>query len=127
MQNFARDFPSEPRVAEVESMVMKMRYRFAKELWDTAQFYERRKKTESALIYYRNIIAKYPSSHLARKAKRRLLELRPKFSHLAELFMDENDSPLIQEGVASVEEVAARDDEEPQAGDSNEDEPARDE
>ena len=41
--------------------------------------------------------------------------------------MDENDSPLIQEGVASVEEVAARDDEEPQAGDSNEDEPARDE
>lgn len=86
LRNFRKDFPSEPRIYDVQKALRKMRDRFASEYWATAQFYEKRKRPDSAIIYYRTIVMQYPKSTHAKHARDRLAQLKPKYTELKDLF-----------------------------------------
>lgn len=84
LKKFKLDFPSEPRLSKAEDMLGNMRERFAKELYDTAKFFERTKKPNAACIYYKTIMSKYPNTNSAIKSKKRLIALNepiPDFDH----------------------------------------------
>ena len=71
-KKFKADFPSHPKIAVVDKMLDDMKELYAKELYETAQFYERTKKAGAAMIYYSKIISKYPTTLTAKKSKKRL-------------------------------------------------------
>ena len=72
------DFPSHPKVAAIEEMLVEMRELFAGELYKTAQFYERTKKPKAAMIYYSKILSKYPGTQVSLQSQKRLDVLGPK-------------------------------------------------
>ncbi|MFH1855856.1 MAG: outer membrane protein assembly factor BamD [Candidatus Omnitrophota bacterium] len=54
--------------------LLSLREKDAEHLYNIAKFYERIKKDKSAVIYYEEIIAKYPQTSFAKKAQERLNE-----------------------------------------------------
>ncbi|MCH9704350.1 MAG: tetratricopeptide repeat protein [Chlamydiae bacterium] len=75
LQNFENAFPSEGRISVVEENLHQMRERYARALFDTARFYEKKKKKRAAEIYYRDMIARYPSTETAEQGRQKLAEL----------------------------------------------------
>jgi outer membrane protein assembly factor BamD (BamD/ComL family) len=50
---------------------------YAKDLYETAKFYERTKKPKAAIIYYNKIVSKYPDTPTAIASQKRLEVLLP--------------------------------------------------
>ena len=99
------DFPSHPKIEEVEKMLGSMRELFANELFKTAQFYERTKKAGAALIYYSKIISKYPGTETAIKSQKRIKILAPKVeSKIPEIKVHKKEGDLVVEA-SEVESV----------------------
>ncbi len=87
-KKFKADFPSHPKVAVLDGMLEEMKELFAGELYKTAQFYERTKKSGAAVIYYSKIVSKYPTTQICVKSQKRLDVLRPKQEDLSEKKME---------------------------------------
>ncbi len=71
-KRFKRDFPSEDRIIEVEALLVKMQDLYAKELWISAKYFEKKKKYSAAKLYYEKIARLYPESSYAREAVAKL-------------------------------------------------------
>lgn len=71
-RRFENDFPKEERVEEAKADVLAIKEMFAKGLYDTGQFYERKNRETASIIYYRTAILKFPETHFATRAQRRL-------------------------------------------------------
>jgi outer membrane protein assembly factor BamD (BamD/ComL family) len=78
LNKFSENFPSEPRIEQAEQMYVAMQDSFAKELFETAGFYERTKKDEAAFIYYTTLLTQYPQSSYAQKASKQIQKLTKK-------------------------------------------------
>lgn len=76
-KKFLRDFPKDERVAKVEQDVLAIKEIYAKGLYKTAQFYERKNKPDASIIYYQSAIDQFPETEIARRCKRRLNFLCP--------------------------------------------------
>ncbi|MCB1107171.1 MAG: outer membrane protein assembly factor BamD [Chlamydiia bacterium] len=72
LRKFRYHFPSEPRIAEAEKMLLGMKEKLAKDLLEIAEFYERTKKGKAAAIYYATILKRYPETKAAKKSEKRL-------------------------------------------------------
>ncbi len=72
IRKFKASFPLHEKIAEAEQKLCQMKELYAKNLYDTAQFYERTNKAKASLIYYSQLIAKYPNTKLAELSKERL-------------------------------------------------------
>ncbi|MDX8431075.1 MAG: tetratricopeptide repeat protein [Candidatus Algichlamydia australiensis] len=75
LRKFRRAFPGESRITETEGLILQMKERFAKELFDVGHFYQKTKKVDSAAIYYSTIIVRYPETMQAKHAEKRLRKL----------------------------------------------------
>ncbi|NQT76007.1 MAG: outer membrane protein assembly factor BamD [Candidatus Omnitrophica bacterium] len=75
-EDFIEKHPDSEMSKEAREIVDDLRLREAQNAYKIAEFYESRHKPESAVIYYRDIIQKYPGTELARKAKERLDAIR---------------------------------------------------
>ncbi|MEI8300728.1 MAG: outer membrane protein assembly factor BamD [Chlamydiota bacterium] len=78
LQKFKEHFPGEPRAEEVKNMLIQMEDRFAKDLFETGNFYERTKKEDAAIMYYTSVLAQYPHSTYADKSQKSLEKLQRK-------------------------------------------------
>jgi outer membrane protein assembly factor BamD (BamD/ComL family) len=78
VKKFKAEFPGHPKIALVDEMVGKMKELYAGELYKTAQFYERTKKPNAAMIYYSKILSKYPGTETSQKSQKRLEVLEKK-------------------------------------------------
>lgn len=78
IKKFKMDFPGNPKTAESEAVFQEMLEVYAKELYKTAQFYERTKKPSASVIYYSKILTKYPSTKIAMQSQDRLEKLKGK-------------------------------------------------
>ncbi len=78
LRKFKIDFPSDEKIALAEKNLLEMKEIYAESLYSTAQFYERTKKPSASLIYYSQLIAKYPETKLAALSTERLNVLIPK-------------------------------------------------
>lgn len=72
LRKFRQDFPREDKIVTAENMVLEMKEFYAKSLYETGQFFERTKKPHASIIYYSNIIAKYPETKIAQASQKRL-------------------------------------------------------
>ncbi len=74
-EDFIEKHPDSKMSDEAREIVEKLRNKEAQKAYNTAEFYKARRKPESAIIYYRDIIQNYPDTEWARKAKERLNEI----------------------------------------------------
>lgn len=67
-------YPNSDKRAEAEKNVADLEAAFAKKDYDTGVHYLRRKAYDSAILYFKDLVKKYPSTDYARKAQLRLVE-----------------------------------------------------
>jgi outer membrane protein assembly factor BamD len=70
--DFATLYPDDPRSKETNDRIDSLRSEQARGAYDIAQFYEKRKKWDGALIYYNEVLIKDPSSGYADAARIRI-------------------------------------------------------
>lgn len=68
--------PSEDIVEETKKAIKDLREKKAKQSYEIAQFYEKRKEYKSAMIYYQEVIDDFSDTSLAPQALDRLVELK---------------------------------------------------
>lgn len=73
-QTLVAVYPSSPLVAEAEAGVARLEQMFATKDYDTGYHYIKRGAYDSAIIYFKDVIRKYPNAPKAREAYLRLLE-----------------------------------------------------
>lgn len=72
ISKFSRSFPGDERILTAENHLIAMEEVYAKSLYETGRFYERKKKPDASGIYYREAIQKYPDTEAAQKSQQRL-------------------------------------------------------
>lgn len=75
MQRFRKSFPSDDRIEMAKENVLAMKEVYAKSLYDTGRFYERKKKPNASAIYYRDAMQRYPETESASRSVDRLSSL----------------------------------------------------
>lgn len=89
-RKFKVDFPGDQeRIARAEYNVLFIREQYAHGLFTTAQFYERTRNNEAALIYYQKAMLQFPDTQVAQRCRAKLQVICPQF---VEEF-DQNQSP----------------------------------
>lgn len=76
MQHFQQQFPGEDNLVQTEKNLIAMEEVFAKSLYDTGRFYERKKKPQAAKIYYEEAQKNYPNTVAARRSNERMAQLK---------------------------------------------------
>jgi outer membrane protein assembly factor BamD (BamD/ComL family) len=76
LRKFKLAFPREPRLVEADKALREMQEIFAVNLFETGEFFIRRKQPDASIIYFSKVIAKYPKSEIALKAREKLGELQ---------------------------------------------------
>lgn len=71
-RKFARAFPKDERIEQAENDVQAIREYYARGLYETGQFYERKEKPLAASIYYRTALAEFPDTGFAKCCRYRL-------------------------------------------------------
>lgn len=82
-KKFSNDFPGEERVDSVKQDVTKIREVYAYGLFDTGMFYERTKKPNAAVIYYKKAIQQFPETETAKHCLGRLQYLGAPLDEMA--------------------------------------------
>jgi len=77
VQKFEKAFPGEERLKEARDILAEMKEAYAHNLYETGKFYERTNKKNAAIIYYKKVLAKFPSSNTAKDSSKRLKVLDP--------------------------------------------------
>ncbi len=78
LRNFYHAFPHDKRVSEVQDHLLALRNNYAKDVWDTAEFFVGRKKMGAAVLYYRKLLQEFPESTYAKDIPAKLQELKKK-------------------------------------------------
>ena len=74
--DFTALFPNDPRVPEANGQVEALRVERARGAYITAQFYDKRRMNEGALVYYNEAVALAPNAPFVSEAERRIRELQ---------------------------------------------------
>ncbi len=77
-EDFVEKHPESSMSDEAKKIILKLKNREAENAYNIAKFYESRDIPESAVIYYRDIVQKYPDTEWAKKAQGRLNEIQKK-------------------------------------------------
>lgn len=75
-KDFVKRYPDSHMEKEARSFIKKLENQKAQNTFNIAQFYEKQGNTESAIIYYEEILSKYPESIWAPKALEKLQIIR---------------------------------------------------
>ena len=75
-KRFKRDFPGDAKVEEVEKIFQSMQNFYAEDLWESAKYFDKKKKPASSIIYYTSIVKKYPDTPYASLALQRIFQLK---------------------------------------------------
>ena len=70
----AAAYPKLAKSERIEEILVNIRSELAHKLWNTAQFYERTKKRRAAIFYYKKLLADYPKTSWAKRAREILAE-----------------------------------------------------
>lgn len=62
LKKFHRDFPEHESLKEAEYLYKEMINVYAKDMYESGKFFEKRKKIPSAILYYQSVLQKYPES-----------------------------------------------------------------
>jgi outer membrane protein assembly factor BamD (BamD/ComL family) len=76
LRAFFHAFPQDRRLSEVQDILLSLRERYAKDIWDTASFFRRTKKMPAAVLYYRKLLQQFPESTYAKSVPEELTKLK---------------------------------------------------
>ena len=74
-QDYLTRYPKSEKVEQAQANIDKLRAEQARGLFNIARWYDWKDESTSALIYYNEVIQKYPESDLAKRAKERVEQL----------------------------------------------------
>jgi outer membrane protein assembly factor BamD len=74
-QDYLTRYPKSEKIEQAQDNINKLRGEQARGLFNIARFYDYKDESKSALIYYNEVIQKYPESDLARRARERVEQL----------------------------------------------------
>ncbi|MEW6160397.1 MAG: outer membrane protein assembly factor BamD [Verrucomicrobiota bacterium] len=74
--DFIALFPNEPRVPEAQQIIAALKTEQARGALQIAQFYEKKRRWQSAMVYYNEVVVKDPNSSYATEAKQRMEVLK---------------------------------------------------
>jgi len=77
-EDFVRQHPESPLAKEVKENLRELAAKEAKKVFDTAKFYEQQGSLEGALIYYQEIVDRYPDTPEAEKAAANIKDINEK-------------------------------------------------
>jgi outer membrane protein assembly factor BamD len=83
-RDFIEDADSEELTQQAKDSLRKLKDKKAEGLYDTAKFYEKTGKYNSAILYYKELADKYPESPLAADAVNRQMKLESRVSRKRE-------------------------------------------
>ncbi len=83
-KKFASEFPGEKRLAEGANKLRAMVDGYAKDLWESATFFERKSKMSAAFLYYQSIVQRYPESQYAEEALKALDNIKKQHPQVLE-------------------------------------------
>jgi len=75
VRKFGQDFSRDDRFQKAQEKLLAMKEVYAKNLFETGQFYERTKKLHASHLYYTKTVAKYPETKAAESSRKRLNRL----------------------------------------------------
>ena len=79
-QDFAEGAKDQKLTGEAGKTIQRLRDRSAEKSYITAQFYEGQGHYESAIIYYKDVVTRFPDTSLVEKSKAKIAELENKIS-----------------------------------------------
>jgi outer membrane protein assembly factor BamD len=74
--DFMTLYPADPRVAEAQKKIATLRTEQARGSLIVAQFYEKKKQWDGALVYYNEVLIRDPNSKYAEEARKRIDEIK---------------------------------------------------
>ena len=74
-QNVMNDWFGTPQAEEAAAVVQEMREKLARKIWENGWYYQRRSLLDPALIYYEDIIERYPETSFAPRALLGMIEI----------------------------------------------------
>lgn len=81
--DFITLYPDDARVAESQKIIDSLRTEQARGNFQTAQFYEKRKKWGGALVYYNEVLLLDPNSNYATEARKKIDDLKTRMAGAA--------------------------------------------
>jgi outer membrane protein assembly factor BamD len=75
LQKYITSYPKGEFIVEAKQKISELDYRGAKGTYEVARFYEKKKKYDAALIYYREVVERFPLSEWAEQAEARIKTL----------------------------------------------------
>lgn len=77
LKKFTQDFPRDEKIKQAEENLLEMKEIFACALFETGQFYERKKQPKASVLYYHSAIVQFPDTKVAASCKERIEALQP--------------------------------------------------
>ncbi len=77
VKKFAQDFPRDEKIQKAEDNLHEMKEIFANALYETGQFYERKKQPKASVLYYHTATMQFPETQISKSCKERLDALKP--------------------------------------------------
>ncbi|NUQ21389.1 MAG: outer membrane protein assembly factor BamD [Gemmatimonadaceae bacterium] len=77
-------YPNSPLRGEAEKNIRQLETEFAKKDYDTGVHYLRRKAFDSAILYFKDVVKKYPRTDFSRQAQLRLVQAYDAISYRAD-------------------------------------------
>ncbi len=77
-QDLGALYPQDKRLPETRELISEMRTEQARGAFETAKFYERKKRYQGAVVYYNESLLKDPKSPYAEVARQKIEELKPR-------------------------------------------------
>lgn len=77
-------YPNSDKRAEAEKNIAQLEAQFAKKDYETGVHYLRRKAYDSAILYFKDVVRKYPATDYARKAQLKLVQSYGAISYKAD-------------------------------------------
>lgn len=77
-EDFTETNKSEDLAKEADKTIQRLKDKAAEKSFQTAEFYEKQKHYESAIVYYQDVVDRYPDSTFSRRALAKIEELKNK-------------------------------------------------
>lgn len=77
-QDLGALYPQDKRLPETQALIAEMRAEQARGAFETAKFYERKKRYQGAVVYYNESLLKDAKSPFAEQARQKIEELKPR-------------------------------------------------
>jgi outer membrane protein assembly factor BamD (BamD/ComL family) len=77
-QDLGALYPQDKRLPETQTLITEMRAEQARGAFETAKFYERKKRYQGAVVYYNESLLRDRNSPFAEQARQKIEELKPR-------------------------------------------------